>query len=116
MGEVCSNLPANIVGPFDQTLFLGCTVKSFSSSVGWNDQETSVTVELVQDPCAPVAGSTKYYYPKPGIVNTWNAADPGFQTPDVGAPVYFRVGDFEFAGVVRSWSEKQDSSNFPAFK
>jgi hypothetical protein len=25
------------------------------------------------------------------------------------------VGDFEFAGVVRSWSEKQDSSNFPAF-
>jgi hypothetical protein len=115
MGEVCSNLPANIVGPFNQTLFLGCTVKSFSSSVGWNDQETSVTVELVEDPCAPAAGSTKYYYPSPGIVNTWNAADPGFQTPDVGAPVYFRVADFEFAGVVRSWSKKEDSSNFPGY-
>jgi hypothetical protein len=115
MGEVCSNLPANIVGPFNQTLFLGCTVKSFSSSVGWNDQETNVTVDLIEDPCAPAAGSTKYYYPRPGIVNTWNAADPGFQIPDVGAPVYFRVGDFEFAGVVQSWSKKEDSSSFPAY-
>ena len=115
MGQVCSNLPANVVGPFKQTLFLGCTVKSFSSTVGWNEQETNVTVELIEDPCAPAAGSTKHYYPRPGISSLWNAADPGFQTPTVGAPVYFRVEDFEFAGVVQSWSKKEDSSNFPAY-
>lgn len=115
MGQVCSNLPSNIVGPFKQTLFLGCTVKSFTSTVGWNEQETNVTVELIEDTCAPAAGSTKHYYPRPGISSLWNAADPGFQSPTVGAPVYFRVEDFEFAGVIQSWSRKDDSSNFPSY-
>ena len=113
MGKVCSNLPANIVGPFEQTLFLGCSVKSFSSSVGWNDQETSITVELIEDPCAPL--TYKMYYPKPGSAKKWYKKDPGFQTPDVGAPVYFRVGSFEFAGLVRSWTRKDDASNFPTY-
>ncbi len=115
MAKVCSNLPANVVGPFKQTLFLGCTVKSFSSTVGWNEQETNVTVELVEDTCAPSPGSTKHYYPRPGLSSTWNFADPGFQTPTVGAPVYFRIEDFEFAGVIQSWSKKEDSSSFPAY-
>ena len=113
MGKVCSNLPANIVGPFEQTLFLGCSVKSFSSSVGWNDQETSITVELIEDPCKPL--THKMYYPKPGSAKKWYKKDPGFQTPDVGAPVYFRVGSFEFAGLVRSWTRKDDASNFPTY-
>ena len=115
MAQVCSNLPANVVGPFRQTLFLGCTVKSFSSTIGWNEQETNVTVELIEDPCAPSAGSTKHYYPRPGVSSTWNAADPGFQTPTVGAPVYFRIEDFEFAGVIQSWAKKEDSSSFPTY-
>ena len=117
--QVCSlsnpALPANIVGPFKQTLFLGCSVKSFTSSVGWNEQESSLNIELIEDPCAPADGSLKYYYPKPGIVKTWNLADPGFQSPTVGAPVYFRVEDFEFAGIVQSWSKKDDSSNYPTY-
>lgn len=32
-----------------QTKFLGASITNFSSSVGWNDQETSLTVYLVED-------------------------------------------------------------------
>ena len=75
MSQVCTNLPTNVVGPLKQTLFLGCSIKSFTSTVGWNEQESSVTVELVEDPCPPPLGSFKYYYPKPGIEKTFTLAD-----------------------------------------
>ena len=109
--KVCTDLDASVVGPFKQTMFLGCSVTSFSSSAGWNEQETSITVELVQDPCA----GTKYRYPLPGQEVLWSDADPGFQTPDIGGPVYFRLGDFEFAGVVQSWTENKSESGNPTY-
>jgi hypothetical protein len=101
MPTVC-NYGQNIVGPFKQTLFLGCSVKSFSCTIGWNEQVTTLTVELVEDPCA----GPKVYYNRPGHEGTWTQADPGFEAyqPTVGGPVYFRVADFEFAGVVQSWN------------
>ena len=53
-------LPINLVGPFQQTMFLGCSIASFSASVGWSSQASELTVQLVQDPCANSAG--KLYY------------------------------------------------------
>lgn len=107
MPTVC-DYGQNIVGPFKQTLFLGCSVKSFSCNIGWNEQVTTLTVELVEDPCA----GPKVYYNHPGHTGSWTAADPGFEAyqPTVGGPVYFRVADFEFAGVVQSW-DKSDSTS-----
>lgn len=35
-----------------QTLFLGCSVKSFNSSLGWGAESSRLTVELVYDQCA----------------------------------------------------------------
>ena len=108
MPNVCSNLPRTVVGPFEQTLFLGCSVKSFTCTVGWNEQQTNLTVELVEDPCP----GNKIYHDNPGHTGTWTAADPGFEKyrPTVGAPVYFRVQDFEFAGIVQSWSKSDSTS------
>ena len=92
---VCPELSPTVVGPFEQTMFLGCSVISVSSSVGWNEQESSITVEIAKDNCE----GSKRYYPRPGQSLLWTDPDPGFQTPAIGGPVYFRLGDFEFAGV-----------------
>ena len=111
---VCSNLPTNVVGPFDHTLFLGLSVQSFSSSMGWNEQESSIQVELAEDKCKPT-NNPKVYYPAPGIKRFWDGPDPGFQTPTIGAPVYFRAGDFEFAGIIQSWNKNQGSDGNPTY-
>ena len=118
---VCTNVPSNIVGPFEHTLFLGCSVRSFTCSLGWNEQESSVTVELVEDPC-PVPlphdltnEKRKRYYPRPGSEMPWYKADPGFQTPAVGGPVYFKAQNFEFAGMVQSWTRKNDTGGNPTY-
>lgn len=100
-----------------QTLFLGCSIIDFSCSLGLNEQPTEVSVRLVEDSCASPAGHYKVYYdlsqPLGSIEQQWTAADPGFSSfginnnepPRLGAPVYFRVGTFEFMGVIQSWTK-----------
>jgi len=115
MAAVC-NYGENIVGPFKQTIFLGCSVKSFGCTIGWNEQVTNLTVELVEDPCP----GDKVYYNRPGStpeVGVWTDPDPGFEAyqPSLGAPVYFRVGTFEFAGVVQGWTKKDDTSGLDQY-
>ncbi len=39
--------PANVFGGFQHYLFLGASVVSFSASVGWNNQTTEITVQLL---------------------------------------------------------------------
>ena len=83
--------------------------------MGWNEQASSLEVNLVEDPCSAPATHPKIYYPLPGQKKTTTDADPGFVFPAIGAPVYFRVGDFEFAGVVQSWTRKNDTGGNPTF-
>ena len=93
-----------------QTLFLGLSIQSVSMNMGWNGQQSNISVTLIEDTCKPAAGRKKVYYPRPGSTAYWNFADPGFQTPTIGAPVYFRFEDFEFAGIVQSWDLKDSPS------
>lgn len=100
-----------------QTLFLGCSIIDFSCSLGLNEQPTEVTVRIVEDSCPSPTGHYKVYYdltqPVGSIEQQWTGADPGFssfginndETPRLGAPVYFRVGSFEFMGVIQSWTK-----------
>jgi hypothetical protein len=37
---------------YAQTLFLGCSVKSFNCSLGWSGEASRLSVELAYDPCA----------------------------------------------------------------
>jgi hypothetical protein len=109
-------LPQNVYGPFDQTQFLGCSVLSFTANAGINEQGSELTVELVQDLCV----GERIYFKTEQASNAWNPnthieADPGFTEPIVGAPCYFRVADFEFAGLMQSWTKKKGSDGNPTY-
>lgn len=114
--------PPRIYGPVDQTLFLGCSVVNFSANAGWNEQQSELTVQLVQDTCGvPAGGNPKVYYDSTLTRRTTTAADPGFYflgdgiSPPLGAPVYFRFGDFEFCGILNNWKEVKSASANPAY-
>ncbi len=113
--------PERIYGPLPQTIFLGCSVKSFTVSAGWGEQSSTLTVELVQDPCI----GPKIWWDKSLNRQTGNIADPGFLAPDPGVAVYFRMeedpndpsdrGGFEYCGLIQSWIEKTDPNGNPSY-
>ena len=123
--------PPTMTGPFEQTLFLGCSIQSVSTSLGWNEQQSTVTVTLVEDTCAATEDHPKVYYPGPGRKYCWHDPDPGFTNPTIGAPVYFRIGSdpawpinendkaegagFEFAGIIQSWTKDYSPSGNPVY-
>jgi len=172
-----------------QTIFLGCSVSSFNSTMGWSGQSSQLTVNLVSDdagsPCKTNAqfnslsfgpnhyhtctgdscyvdrdGSTwnegsvgtlradnsiiqsedkmvpgkvyydldsnatstapvvsKYYInPDPGFLGVSNRIDLNGAASNVenpintgydiiGTPVYFKMGNFNFGGIIQSWTE-----------
>jgi len=122
MPKVCA--PTSIYGPKEQTIFLGSSVQAVSCSMGWNEQQSSLTVTLVDDPCeVPLTKPPKVYYPKPGQRVETRDADPGFIKPTIGIPVYFRIGGstgtsediFEFAGIIQSWTEDFGTGGNPVY-
>ena len=89
--KVCT--PKDIYGPKEQTVFLGSSIQSVSCSLGWIEQQSSVTVTLVDDPCiVPDELPPKVYYPRPNLRKETREPDPGFTKPTIGVPVYFRIG------------------------
>lgn len=112
--NACS--PSNIFGPPQQTLFLGCSISSFSATVGWNEQISEVTVQVVQDTDSTPDGCPgKVYWDSTLTMQTTTAADPGFIYPNIGAAVYFRVGVFEYSGLVQSFSQSNSTSGKPVW-
>lgn len=109
----------------EQTLFLGCSVQSFNCNLGFNEQPTEVNIKLVRDTCSPV-GRTKVYYDifdNNNIRKTWTGPDPGLniygparnEPPQLGAPVYFRFADFEFMGILQSWTKIQTKTDIDVY-
>jgi hypothetical protein len=76
--------------------FLGATVLSFNSSLGLGNQESTLTVELIED-CEN----------DPPDEFEPNKSPP---TREVGEPVLFQAGTFVFAGVLASWDVKRSNS------
>lgn len=114
--NLCS--PATVYGGFEQTLFLGCSILQFSANVGWDEQVTEVTVELARDPCPAPASKPKVYWDSSLDKHYTTDADPGFIGYDVplsGRPVYFRMGEFEFSGIVQNWLENESPSGMPIY-
>ena len=115
--------PASMFGPKEQTIFLGASIQSVSCSLGWNEQQSSITVTLVEDNCTAPADNPKVYYPLPGQRLTTTAKDPGFIKPTIGTAVYFRIGGdlgtstdiFEFSGIVQAWTVDASSSGSPVY-
>ena len=111
--------PPNVYGPYQHTLFLGLSVQSFSCKAGWNDQFNTLTVNLVNDPCA---GTREYFDEDFNWTSGTFNADPGFNNAPLGSPALFKIGEvkdytdpnnpiitfdgFEFAGVVQSYNKQ----------
>jgi len=96
--------PSSSVANFEQTLFLGCTIKDVHAEAGWEQQGSSFTVTLVQDTCA---GNSRAYYDANLQKQYTASADPGFlgESYDIiGMPVYFRIADWEHSGIIQSWT------------
>lgn len=89
-------LPAPIVT--SPILFLGATVLSFNSTLGFGQQESTLNVDLIED-CA----ANQAFGPRTGS-NT------------IGQPVYFttRLASesqfFDFGGILNNWTVTQNSS------
>jgi hypothetical protein len=114
--NLCS--PATVYGGYDQTLFLGCSVRSFSTSLGWDEQVSEITVELVRDPCPALEAKPKTYWDASLNKQTTIAVDPGFIGYDVplsGRPVFFRMGEFEFSGILQDWTETEGTGGYPVY-
>ena len=115
----CSVVNPAVYGPYKQTIFLGCSVLGFTATAGWNGQNSEVTVELAQDTCSPPVDRPKRYWANPTtifpVAQLWYGADPGFTFPNVGAPVYFRVEDFEYSGLIQGWTIKESPSGSPVY-
>ena len=62
--------PNPVYRPYRQTLFLGCSVLSFSATAGWNGESSSVTVELAADPCNSPPGHYKAFWAGHGVYVT----------------------------------------------
>lgn len=75
--------------------FLGCSVLNFTSQLGWGLDNSTLTVELVED----CENGDRFW-----------ARD----TEIIGTAKYFDLtqwgGDFRFSGIVTSWSESKGSS------
>ena len=121
---------------FQQHLFLGISVKEMSASVGWGQQSSDITITLVEDPCPSAEGKICYddeltselvYTADPGFLgeNRYERAN-GTQysacAPEdggdtlirsaidiVGLPAYFRLGDFEYSGIISDYNRSVSS-------
>lgn len=85
---------ANITGPFEQTKFCGASVTSISCSLGWNEQSSTFTVGLVEDP----------------------AASDSFERPLPGTPVRLEFESLILEGLVQRWLEKNGFDGKPVYE
>ena len=46
MSNVCS------LGPYNQTLFLGCSISNYNCNLGWGADQSTLSVNLVKDSCS----------------------------------------------------------------
>lgn len=81
------NLPDKTVGPYNQTLFLGCSVTNFNCNLGWGADQSTLTVSLVEDGC--FHPQSNEYGPTDTQLNTLT------QQPDnvVGGTAFQKIAD-----------------------
>ena len=77
-----------------QQTFFGASIRSFSSSIGWNNQVSQCTVNLVED--------TKH-----GDV---------FSPEGVGSPAYFSYEGFSFGGIVSYYKTLNSTGGYPVYE
>ena len=138
MAVCCSGLDA----PPSQTLFLGCSIASFSASMAWNSAGASdLTVILREDPCV----GPRVWYTTALNIASGNTADLGFFGEDryqrsdgtqysscikenpsdtlvraavdlIAMPVLFRLANFEGSFIVNDWTKTLSPNDAPEYR
>jgi hypothetical protein len=86
-----------------QTLFMGASIVSFSSKVGWNSESSTLEVQLAEDKSI---GNPKVYYDGHGYPQIYVGPD-FFNPPRNGSCVYFQYGNFRFVGILQNWQQRK---------
>ena len=123
-----------------QTMFLGCSVASFSASAQYGDGVSDLSVNLVADFCQ----GQKLFYTTCLTAVSGNYTDFGFFGEDlyqrsdsslysscikedpsdtklrdavnlIGLPCYFRFGSFEYSGIISDWT-RTNSNSAPSYR
>jgi len=82
----------------EQQSFLGSSITNWSCSLGWNETSSQLSVLLVDDPLRNEA-FTPYTE----------------HSPDIGEPVFFQYGDFEFGGLLQNWERTRGPDGNPVY-
>jgi len=84
---------ALIEGPYQEVKFLGASVTSLQSQIGFQEQGSDLLITLVEDP------------------------DRGdiFMTPADGVPLSFQFQSFRFDGILQNGGKRKDPSGFPTY-
>lgn len=131
----------NLQGVPPQTLLLGCSIASYSASMGWGgDSQSEISIELIEDNCT----STRLFYTTCLTAVSGDYRDIGFfgedrylrtdgtyysncikenvadvktrdAIPLCGLPLYIRAGDFEFSGIISDWT-RTNSTSIPTYR
>ena len=79
---------------FERLQFMGLSVQDVQASTGWNEQQSTLSLQLVQD----------------------HANGDWPQPVTVGHPIYFQLGSFRFFGLLQRFVRKNDQRGFPTFE
>jgi hypothetical protein len=111
--------PQSVYGGWNQTLFLGLTVRDFSAQAGWGQQGSTLTVNLVYDNCS---GTRQYFDEQFNWTSGEFNGDPGYNNPTIGSAAIFKIAEsrtgefdvendgFEFAGILQSYNNTIDGN------
>lgn len=93
---------------FTQQTFLGASIMNFSTELGWNQQSSSLSVNVVEDPDNVDAQGN----PKPDV---FTPALPGNEN-FIGCPVYFEYDGWKFGGLLQSWVKENNTGGYPVYR
>lgn len=103
---------------FEQTLFLGASVRSFNCNVGFNQQQSTLEVALVEDKSVGDEDFPKVDYRCGYRLET---TDPDYFYPQdyadklIGHPAYFKMGEFTFGGLIQNWERSESTDGKPVY-
>jgi hypothetical protein len=84
---------------FAQTTFLGASIVSFSTSLGWNEESSTLNVRLVED---NINGDL--FLPSHNGNESY-----------IGKPVLFEYENWKFYGILQSWVKSNEISGMPIY-
>lgn len=82
--------------------FFGASVRGCNSSIGWNEQKSTLSAQLVVDA-------------SDGDSFTCLKADGTINPNVMGLPAYFQLGSFRFAGLLQKCEKKNDTGGLPTY-